>query len=1238
MRTTTVVRTSHFLVLLAGCGIFAGKTEAPEGAPSPAGPGDGGGADSGDGADGAGGNEPPGTATVVLSPERPTTLEEIEVVIVAAAADPDGDAVTYRYVWFEDGVLRADLTGDALLAAETAKGQVWEVNVIANDGRADGGVAVAEATVVNTPPSVVASLDSVARTTDALVARVASDDADADSVSFSYLWTVDGRVTPWVTDTVPASATARGERWAVSVTPNDGEVDGAPATASVTVENTLPTVDSVSLGPSPAFEGTTLRATPSGAADADGDPLSFAYTWLVNGAPVSGVTGDTLTGAHFNKGDRVAVRVELSDPVGAGGSAESAELVIANSPPNGAGVSLSPRPAFEGSSLRCVPSGWADDDGDPEAWLFAWRVNGAAAGSGSGLTGAVFNKGDSVACVATPDDGDTLGVPLTSAALVVSNTPPTLASVALSTLSPLAGETLSVALGTAADADGDPVTVTYAWSVNGSVVSASPTLSPSLFGSGDRVFVTVTPFDGTDAGTPAISGTVVVANSLPLIGSVSLSPTLAYETSTMTATVSGALDPDGDALTFIYAWYVNGVVVRSGGTSTLTGLDFDKGDVVQARVTPFDGAGLGTTISSGSVTVQNSVPSGTSVAISPAALAAGLTASCLPAGWSDADGGAEAWRYAWRVNGGAAGSAATLSSASFNKGDSVVCVATPDDGEGLGAPLTSAAVTVANTPPTLASVALSTLSPTESDPLSVVLGAIADADGDTASVRYAWTVNGVVVASSPTLAASFFARGDSVQVTVTPYDGTMAGAAVSSEVATVANSAPTIGPVSLSPATVYTDGTLTASATGSDLDGDTVSLSYAWTVNGSAVSASGSSLSGVLYFDRGDTVQVTVTPSDGVAFGASRSGSVVTVQNTAPTRPVVAISPSDPMEGEALVCEVLSASGDTDGDSLTYSISWDVDGVAYTDAADGALVGDTVLAGEALAGETWTCAVAADDGAVSGIAASDSVDVEAACGDGSVTLTASGIEFVTICGGSFNMGCTPGQSSCNSDESPVMPVTLTRDYYLGRTEVTQGQFQALMGYNPSYFTACGSSCPVERVSWHEAAAFANAVSAAAGLSECYSCIGSGTGVWCSAAVAPSACPGYRLPTEAEWEGAARCGEDLLYAGSASILTVAWYSSNSGSTPHPVGGWAPNACGLYDMTGNILEWAQDWLYEAYYLSAGRTDPAGAASGFTRVARGGCWGDVPQSARVATRSGLEPGFRDRTLGFRLLRTAP
>ncbi len=210
--------------------------------------------------------------------------------------------------------------------------------------------------------------------------------------------------------------------------------------------------------------------------------------------------------------------------------------------------------------------------------------------------------------------------------------------------------------------------------------------------------------------------------------------------------------------------------------------------------------------------------------------------------------------------------------------------------------------------------------------------------------------------------------------------------------------------------------------------------------------------------------------------------------------------------------------------------------------------------------------------------------------------------------GTFSMG-SPSSEADRSDHETQHQVTLTKGYWMMEHEVTQGEWQAVMGSNPSSFSACGPTCPVEKVSWHDAVAFAKAASWRDGVT-------------------------YALPTEAQWEYAARGGRTgKLYAGSNEATSVGWIDANSGGTTHAVCGKARNGYGLCDMTGNVWEWTSDWV-GAYAGSA--TDPTGASTGSLRVNRGGSWLNSPRFARVANRNGNDPTDRRVYLGFRLART--
>jgi formylglycine-generating enzyme required for sulfatase activity len=268
------------------------------------------------------------------------------------------------------------------------------------------------------------------------------------------------------------------------------------------------------------------------------------------------------------------------------------------------------------------------------------------------------------------------------------------------------------------------------------------------------------------------------------------------------------------------------------------------------------------------------------------------------------------------------------------------------------------------------------------------------------------------------------------------------------------------------------------------------------------------------------------------------------------------------------------------------------------------------------------------------------------------TTTAQEMSFVRLCGGSFAMGCTPDQSSCGGNEYPAHEVSLDHHFWISDTEVTQRQWLGLMPSNPASFASCGLDCPVERVNWYEALAFANAVSAAEGLPECYELsdcnenpagedLECGTVTVNSPTGAVHECEGYRLPTEAEWEFAARGGSELLYAGSNAVEDVGWVIATSSSRTHPVASseLAANAYGLYDMSGNVWEWIWDWYGWDYYTTADPiTNPEGPETGEGRCSRGGAWFFEDHFARVAGRYDFEPGIRLHVLGFRLVRTVP
>ena len=221
------------------------------------------------------------------------------------------------------------------------------------------------------------------------------------------------------------------------------------------------------------------------------------------------------------------------------------------------------------------------------------------------------------------------------------------------------------------------------------------------------------------------------------------------------------------------------------------------------------------------------------------------------------------------------------------------------------------------------------------------------------------------------------------------------------------------------------------------------------------------------------------------------------------------------------------------------------------------------------------------------------------------TFTVNGVSFnmVYVAGGTFQMGSNVG----DYDEKPVHSVTLS-DYYIGQTEVTQELWQAVMGSNPAKYEK-GPTLPVYYVSWNDCQEFISKLNRLTGGR-------------------------FRLPTEAEWEYAARGGNKsrgYIFSGSNYLGSVAWYFDNSGGEAHPVGSKSPNELGLYDMSGNVWEWCSDWY--GYYPSSSQTNPTGASSGSRRVIRGGSWIINASFCRVANRNYYAPADSFSGLGLRL-----
>ncbi len=680
-----------------------------------------------------------------------------------------------------------------------------------------------------------------------------------------------------------------------------------------------------------------------------------------------------------------------------------------------------PSTADELVATLVVPA--SDRDGDDLIYGYGWfrgddteRVH-----QGATLPASYTAKHETWRVLVTASDGS-LGGPPVEASTTILNSPP-VATVSVWPTEATSYQDISATV-TTSDADDDPVSVTYLWLRDGSPSSyTNPTLPSLVTQPGEIWTVQVIPSDDEVSGEIVYADATVV-NSAPVITGVEIAPE-EPKTGTEIVAYVGAYDLDDDALEVSVSWTVDGVEVAGESDTVLPAGTAPRGSVVQAAVTVSDGELSDGPFASNELTVVNTAPSLDSVAVSPEEIYRDSTATCAITGWHDDDSGdPQEPVYSWWINGSEVGHGATLALSTYDRGDSVRCGVQPCDDEACGTEKISSNASILNHPPELASATLSHGNPTEADVVSVVLGAISDDDGDAVSLYYEWYVNGARVATSETISGAHFDRGDTVYCRLTPTDGFDVGTEVTTSMVTVANSAPTIDSISLSPSELYTDSVLGFTVDASDLDGDAVTTSIQWLVDEYTVGVSTGDLDGDQWFDKGQIVQVELTPSDGVDSGSPVLSAPITVLNSPPEPPGISVVPALALEGEALRCGVDVAASDADGDSIDYDIAWSVDGVAFTGATTATLANDTIPEGVVLMGESWSCTVTPHDGEEPGSSATAWAEVSCDldgdgyddpicggedCDDGDPTVS-PGIE--EVCGDGIDNDCDGTAIGC----------------------------------------------------------------------------------------------------------------------------------------------------------------------------------------------------------------------------------
>lgn len=523
------------------------------------------------------------------------TIDQLRAVVATEAVDENGDPIEYRYAWSRDGDPQGELSQDTVSGAFTEKGQVWEVNVTAFDGKDTSTAGRAEITIANSPPTATVTFSpEVPVTTSTVRLSTEKMDDDRDATSIRYVWIVNGSPQTLDGDILSSERTTKGEVWEVQVIPTDGEIEGEPAIATFTIANTPPEVVDAALSSDAPNKGSDLTCVGSGWEDDDGDPEGYKTEWFVNGVSYS--TEDVLPALPLDRGDRIRCELTAFDGEDEGNTVSSNEATLQNTPPLVTSVTIGPENPLKDDSVGPTIEGAVDPDGDEITYEYEWYIGGALASTTETLPPSRFRKGDRIQLFLRPFDGTDYGETVESNTIQAANNPPTLAEVRLSPTSPYTDDVI-VAEAFTSDPDGDDVIVNYQWFVNGSKVTATTEEldGASFFDKGDTIYAIATPTDRDESGAALTTSTLTAINSIPTAPDLVLDPVKPTGSEDVVCEiVEASVDADKDTLSYTFTWTVEGSLPSSTKTTTYTNDTLpasahNKDDVLICTVVANDG-------------------------------------------------------------------------------------------------------------------------------------------------------------------------------------------------------------------------------------------------------------------------------------------------------------------------------------------------------------------------------------------------------------------------------------------------------------------------------------------------------------------------------------------------------------------------------------------------------------------------------------------------------------------------
>ena len=831
--------------------------------------------------------------------------EGTPITFSATVSDAQDQADAVALDWVVDGnsisTQGATSSGEATFSDSSLTFGTYNLVVTATDTDGLTDSDQINFTVNGVPTAPVVSINpDPATTSDGLSVSIDSPSVDPEGTipMYTYEWQLGGQAQmAYATSSLPSSATTKGEQWTVVVTPNDGTTDGPSASATITIANTAPTLSGLSITPTGTIYNDDTLTCSATVTDPDESPVP-TYEWTVGGSVIGSSATIDLSQTGVMPNDVVTCTVSAVDSDGATTTATITQTVT-NRAPTLANTSVTPNSGITTDTALTCATSVSDDDGESLTPTYTWSVGANTyTGDSLQLNSTMSAPGDSITCTVDVVDGFG-GTATDTASVTVTNTDPVISDVTIGYSGDLTSTTLLTCNYTATDADNQTVTPTYTWtnlSTNTQFASTASTLqlNPTTVSPTDVVECSVTVTD-TSNGSATLTASETILNTDPTFitpATVTTSGTQVGDTWTCYA---AGTDQDDGTLTPTYEWQdANGAFVASGSSLTLSSSNSAPNSDLTCVATLTDSLNAAAT-SSASATVTNTVPTfDVSASIAPNTGVVSASLLTCSGSASDADGDTPTLSYAWsNSNGtvyGSMGNTLQLTPSTVSPADVVTCMLTATDAAGETA-TSSASVTVDNTLPTLTAQ----ISATDTSNTGELTCSATASDLDdfpvTPTITYEWfNTNGSLGTANPLqLDATMGVDGDTIDCTATATD-LSGGSATDTATLTITNSAPVIDSISLNPSTIdAVTYYVSCTPTSSDADGDVVTYTYAWYVDG-ALRAGEVSNTFLEAWVVGTEVTCQVTPNDGKVDGDYDEVSV-TVSNIPPVVDSVTLSP-----------------------------------------------------------------------------------------------------------------------------------------------------------------------------------------------------------------------------------------------------------------------------------------------------------------------------------------------------------